>query len=751
MAIRKLFGKKPEKDNTEQEFLLWQPGQGEQQLDIKTDSEETTHLYNIPVKPAALPGQGKIIAVQSAIEGDGATTTAVNLSGLLALSNPERVVLIDLSGYGTVRTRMGLPSDECLTNILDWEDIHGPRDIARGLFSHSSGIMVIPGVVHYDNVEKLGPDLVFKMLTLLKEGYDYIVIDCPPVGMNNNTWAALLVADVILTVFRPDRASLDHLNENGGFILRLGCKERVHYVLNQAGIPGGIKAADIEGKLGLNNANLPYSIGVMEENNKRQIAVFSRQRDDFTKAINILLNQVLSIQPSNNGKMDQELIKKLALRCSGFFIDENQEESKPTAGIWGISDKIPGMDDEKYGEIRAFVQMTLSNILRPEEKTRSRDPIVRSKLKSIVLRGLLEKNIPIGDSASMLLVEELGNDLLGFGPVEPFFYDPEVSEIKAKKDEIRVEKNGVESVVEGIKFRSESHIKDVLERMLAPTNRKIDMSTPKVNARLFDGSRLIAHTTPVSVDGTMFTIRRFRKDMTIDNLIARKVISPEVLKFLKTAMELRLNIVVSGSTGSGKTTFLNCLGSLIPENESIITIEDPAELQLQHPNVRRLEARPPTNEHIEISQRDLVADALRMRPDRIIVGEVRKGETIDMLQAMSTGHDGSLTTVHANSAKECPERLLSMVQLYTGIEIPRDGIVSQIARAVDLFVHVVRGKGGRRRLDQICEVVGVAPENGILGVKLNTLWQYKSEIDNFEWVAREFIRGEKFEDGGWTK
>ncbi|HBV97411.1 MAG TPA: hypothetical protein DEF36_10245 [Desulfotomaculum sp.] len=752
MDIKKFFHKKPE-NNQETELLLWKPGQGEKDPVVKQGPNEYTHLFNIPVTPKAIKGQGKIIAVQSATEGDGATTIAVNLAGLMALSNPERVVLVDLGGYGAVRTRMGLLTDECLTNILDWEDIINPREIVRGLFSHSSGVMVIPGVVHYDQVEKLSPDLVFKLITLLKEceRYDYIILDCPPVGMSNNTWAAVLLADVVLTVFSPDRTSLDHLGENNGFLYRLGCRERIRHVLNQAGIPGGIRAIDVEGKLGLNNLTLPYSAGVVEENNRRQMVVFSRQKDAFTKALQMIQDDVMAFEPGENRGMDRELVKKLAQRCSGFFIEENDKEEKSEINGTGIGDKIPGLGEDKYVEVRAYVQKTLSTILRPEEKSRSRDPIVRSKLKSIVLRGLLEKDIPLGDSASQLLVEELGNDLLGYGPVEPFFYDPEVTEIKAGRDVIRVEKNGVERVVEGLKFRNEEHIRDVLERMLAPTGRKIDMSSPKVNARLIDGSRMIAHTQPVAVDGTMFTIRRFRKDMTLENLIARQVISPEVADFLKAAVQCRMNIVISGGTGSGKTTFLNCTASFISEHESIITIEDPAELQLQHPNVRRLEARPATAEHEEITQRELVKDALRMRPDRIIVGEVRGAEAFDMLQAMNTGHQGSETTGHANSARHCTKRLVNMVQM-AGMDIPYDGIVEQIADAVDLFIHVKMHKEtGRRRMDHICEVAGVERVEGVLNVKLNTLWQYNTKKDTFDWVAERFSRREIFEDGGWAR
>ncbi len=364
----------------------------------------------------------------------------------------------------------------------------------------------------------------------------------------------------------------------------------------------------------------------------------------------------------------------------------------------------------------------------------------------------MERDVPLGEAAARILVEELGNDLLGYGPVEPFFYDPEVTEIKASRDIVRIEKHGVERVAEGVRFRSEEHIRDVLERMLAPTGRKIDMANPKVNARLIDGSRMIAHIPPVAVQGAMFTIRRFRKDMTVENLIKRNVMTPEIVGFLRAAVISKQNIVISGGTSSGKTTVLNCAASFIPEEESIITIEDPAELQLQHSNVRSLEARPATADaRMEITPRDLVVDALRMAPKRIIVGECRAGETFDMLQAMNTGHKGSLTTAHANSARHCTRRLVNMVQM-AKLDIPYDGIVEQVADAVDMFIHVLKDRTGRRRLDHICEVAGLERAGGVLKVKLNVLWQYNLKNDSFEWVAQEFYRREPFiDEGGWIR
>ena len=290
--FKKLFSRKGSRPDPKGDFVLWQAGR-EGSGEKKENQSGATRMFNIPVSPGALAGYGRIYVVQGSSGGDGATTVAANLAGLLALSCPERVVLIDLEGYGAVRSRMGLPAGECLVNILDWEDIHGPGEVARGLLNHSSGIMVVPGVIHYDHVEKVDPALVFKMLTLLKGNYDYVVLDCPPAGMNNSTWAAALVADVILTLFRPDRASLDLFQENNSFMYRLGCQDRVCAVLNQAGIPGGIRPGDLEGKSGMNIAGvLPYSVAVAESNNRRQLVAHTRPGDQFTRAMRLLAETI---------------------------------------------------------------------------------------------------------------------------------------------------------------------------------------------------------------------------------------------------------------------------------------------------------------------------------------------------------------------------------------------------------------------------------------------------------------------------
>lgn len=449
--------------------------------------------------------------------------------------------------------------------------------------------------------------------------------------------------------------------------------------------------------------------------------------------------------------MDKALIKKLALQCGAFEPVELEAIDNVQDTTTSTYTKVPGLKETDYKKIRTFVQNELRKHFKPEELRGSRDKMVRSRLRSIVSRALVNCDVPLGQSAVEVLVEELGNDCLGFGPIEPFFYDPDVTEIKAQVKVVRIEKNGKDFVAEGIVFRDEQHIRDVLDRMLAPTGRSISPSNPAVDATLFDGSRLKAHIPPVSPKGTMFSIRRFRQDMSIENMIERKAMSREMAEFLRAAVITKQNIVVSGGTSSGKTTTLNCIASFIPHDESIVTIEDPAELQLQHPDVRSLEARPANSEGKgAYTLRDGVKDALRMAPKRIVLGECRGGEAFDMLQAMNTGHEGSLTTGHANSAYLMTKRLISMVQM-ADIGLPFDAIVEQIT-VVDLIVQVVKERRtGTRRVDHIAEVVGVERnKEGVLEVALNVLWQYNKDRDSYDWVANNFKRKEIFfEEGGW--
>ncbi len=319
---------------------------------------------------------------------------------------------------------------------------------------------------------------------------------------------------------------------------------------------------------------------------------------------------------------------------------------------------------------------------------------------------------------------EIYNDILGFGPLEALLDDPQVTEIMVNgPNSVYVEKHGKLERT-GIVFRDDRHVINIIDRIVSQIGRHIDEASPMVDARLPDGSRVNAVIPPISLIGPVLTIRKFSKTpMTAQDLVKYGSATPRMLGFLEACVRGKLNIVVSGGTGSGKTTLLNVLSSYIPENERIVTIEDAAEVQLNQAHVVTLESRPPNLEgHGHIGIRDLVRNALRMRPDRIIVGEVRGAESLDMLQAMNTGHDGSITTAHANSPRDTIARIETMVMM-AGMELPLKAIREQIASAIDLIVQQARLRDGTRKIISITEVVGMTDDV----VSMQDIYKYETD------------------------
>jgi pilus assembly protein CpaF len=332
---------------------------------------------------------------------------------------------------------------------------------------------------------------------------------------------------------------------------------------------------------------------------------------------------------------------------------------------------------------------------------------VQEELASLVE----ETGAPLSAAERHRLVGDISGTILGYGPLQPHLADPEVTEIMVTGSQsIHVERAGRIQRTD-TRFLSDEHLRRVIERIVGQVGRRIDESSPMVDARLPDGSRVNAVIPPISVRGPALTIRKFAHDpFTAEDLVALGTMTAELWHFLACSIEGRRNVLISGGTGTGKTTLLNVLSSAIPVDERIVTIEDAVELQLHQEHVVTLESRPPNIEHRgEITIRDLVRNALRMRPDRIIVGEVRGGETLDMLQAMNTGHEGSLSTVHANAPRDALARIETMV-LMAGMDLPLHAVREQAASALDLIVHLVRLPDGSRRIAQVTEVTGMEGE-----------------------------------------
>ncbi len=377
--------------------------------------------------------------------------------------------------------------------------------------------------------------------------------------------------------------------------------------------------------------------------------------------------------------------------------------SQRREALHGAIGQVGGID------IKERVQRRLLEDLGPGETyDLSRQDELRARIDELFTTILQEENIVLARNERRRLHEQIVAELLGYGPIEPLLLDPEITEVMAVGHEkVYIERKGKLHLAP-VHFESEEHLRRIVDRIVAPLGRRIDDSSPYVDARLPDGSRVNAVIPPIALDGTALTIRKFSKvPLTVQNLIDFGTATVEIFEFLRAAVIAGFNIMVSGGTGSGKTTLLNILSGFIPNDERIVTIENAAELQLRQEHVVRLESRPPNIENRgEVTIRDLVINSLRMRPDRIVVGEVRGGEALDLLQAMNTGHDGSMSTAHSNSPRDTLARLETMC-LMAGMELPTRAIREQIASAIHLIVHKDRLRDGTRKITKIVEIQGM--------------------------------------------
>jgi len=388
---------------------------------------------------------------------------------------------------------------------------------------------------------------------------------------------------------------------------------------------------------------------------------------------------------------------------------EKKEPTRPATPSEEAGVRMAPLPRERsaFEEIKKRVQDRLLSELDPRLDL-SRTAEVRQQVQEVFNTILEAESIVLSRAERLRLFESIAAEILGYGPIEPLLRDDTITEVMVNgPKQVYIERGG-KLFKTDVVFDSDDHVMRIIDRIVSPIGRRVDEGSPYVDARLPDGSRVNIIIPPISLCGPVITIRKFSRDpFTVDDLIRFGTMTPEIAKFLESCVQARLNVIVSGGTGSGKTTTLNVLSSFIPEDERIVTIENAAELQLHQEHVVTLESRPPNIEGKgEITIRDLVINSLRMRPERIIVGECRGGEALDMLQAMNTGHDGSLTTLHSNSPRDTLARLETMV-LMAGMELPVRAIREQIAAAVDLIVHQERLRDGTRKLVSITEVQGM--------------------------------------------
>jgi pilus assembly protein CpaF len=423
---------------------------------------------------------------------------------------------------------------------------------------------------------------------------------------------------------------------------------------------------------------------------------------------------------------------KLSERLAGRPADVLLPEPDPVS-IAPVAKPVAAPKPEPVQDALLTLKSRVGETLFERLGSRMNDPsLTEADLLTFAREVMAEiveaERVPLSNEERSRLVREISDDVLGYGPLQPLLDDPSISEVMVNgPDTIFVERSG-KLTLTGSRFRSEEQLRRVIEKIVSRVGRRIDESSPLVDARLEDGSRVNAVIPPLAVSGSTLTIRKFSADpLTVDDLVRFGSLSPEMAQLLDACVAAHLNILVSGGTGTGKTTLLNVLSSFIPEGERIITIEDAVELQLQQTHVVRLESRPANIEgRGEITIRDLVKNSLRMRPDRIVVGECRGGEALDMLQAMNTGHDGSLSTIHANTPRDAVARLETLV-LMAGMDLPLRAIREQVASAVDVIVQLTRLRDGTRRVTHITEVQGM--EGDIVTLQDAFVFDYSAGVD----------------------
>jgi len=389
------------------------------------------------------------------------------------------------------------------------------------------------------------------------------------------------------------------------------------------------------------------------------------------------------------------------------LLERLRPEAKPERGVPAAA-RAARSSESAYQELKSQVHNGLFELLDLSRLAHVSEERVREDVAHATRRILEERRVLLTLEEREQVVREIQDEVFGLGPLEPLLQDPSVSDVLVNGHaHVYVERFGrLEKTV--ARFKDDAHLMRIVEKIVSAVGRRVDESTPLVDARLQDGSRVNAIIPPLALDGPMLSIRRFgREPLRAADLLDGETLTPQVLDFLRAVVKARTNVLISGGTGAGKTTLLNALSEFIPPDERIVTIEDSAELLLKQSHVVRLETRPPNIEgRGRISQRELVINSLRMRPDRIIVGEVRGGEALDMLQAMNTGHDGSLTTIHANSPRDALARVETMVAM-TGLEIPQRAVRNQIASAIEIVIQMVRLADGRRRVASVQEIAGM--------------------------------------------
>lgn len=650
----------------------------------------------------------RVISVFGAKGGVGQTLIATNLAIALQGEIHKPVALIDLNfnAGDEVALLFNLSEKKSLLDLLSFIDRLNEGLIKGYLVSHPSGVELLSSIPDSKKASQITPQHINKLVQSLRDVYSYTVINAENV-VTDRLISCFDNSDLVLLIITPELASLKRA-EN--FLDKLQSlhfpPQRIKTILNMSDMKGGLPSKEIKSYLKEEVfAEIPYDPEtVIQSINKASPAILISPRSPFSKAVQNLAGHLVK----EEGLFPVIASPKGEAISTAEIVEQEKEiiGEVPREEV-GWSKEI--IDLKIHIHKRLIEELDLKSLDLTSDKDIQKQKDIREKTKKVIEKILAEegKSLTSREERTKLVIEIL-DECLGLGPLENFIRDPSISEIMVNgKDRIYIEREG-KIILTDEKFTTEQQLLSIIERIVTPLGRRIDESSPLVDARLKDGSRVNAIIPPLSLVGPVLTIRKFiKRRLSIDDLVNLGTLSPEMGEFLRICVQLRKNIVISGGTSSGKTTLLNITSSFIPKDERIITIEDSAELSLPQEHVISLESRPPNIEgEGAIPIRRLVINCLRMRPDRIVIGECRGGEAIDMLQAMNTGHDGSLTTIHANGPRDALSRLETLV-LMSGMELPVRAIREQIASAIGVIVQQTRFSDGSRKITHITEVTGL--------------------------------------------
>ncbi|NCC23695.1 MAG: pilus assembly protein TadA [Deltaproteobacteria bacterium] len=668
--------------------------------------------------------QGWVYMVAGAKGGVGKSVFAHNFALALLRETRGRILLLDLDleycGDGSLALGIDQPT-RSLADMVGLLDSLLPN-MARGLaHSHESGLHFLPAYRRPEEAAALTPQVLGRCFEILGQAYDAVVADLST-GFSPANIHCLGCASRIFLVLTPDPLATAHTGRGMEILQHYAFPQQmISLILNKHDPRGEFTPDMIQARLGRPlRAVLPNDSEALARSlASRQPMLLSQPRHPFSRAMDDLAADVWS--------------SDMAIPCPQRVQIKNAPVA-PQADVSGPSAPPP---DQKHRpeapeikaprsspkplernpldavKIRIHDRLLESMDLKSLEYETFQDPSkseqIRIDTKKVVDRLLDEEGSAILDrNLRSRISQEILSEALGLGPLEVLLEDETVSEIMCNgPSQIYVERKGKLTLSEA-RFMTDKQLRGAIERIVAPLGRRIDELSPMVDARLKDGSRVNAVIPPLAVDGPLLTIRKFpSKSLIVDDLVAYGSFNQAIAELFKFCVQARLNILISGGTGSGKTTLLNVMSSFIPHDERIVTIEDSAELQLKQDHVCRMESRPPSLEGTgEITIRDLVRNSLRMRPDRIVVGECRGAEALDMLQAMNTGHDGSMTTIHANNPRDALNRLETLV-LFAGFELPVKAIREQVASAINIIVQQSRFPDGSRKITHITELTGM--------------------------------------------